>query len=86
MGREGPDLVRKPPSLYDIQHREVDPVYELLKAVLDVNWWANRASILGWNITLSAEDEGSVVGIMVDRADCWPNKEAEDDAAAEAPE
>jgi hypothetical protein len=68
---------------YKITGREVDPVADLLKAVIAVNWHKADAQQQGWAVTLEvvAEDLGGQLAVTVARVDNWPTAESEAGAA-----
>ena len=62
------------PSLYQITGGEVDPVSDLLKAVVEVNWHLHRAERQGWAVGLSVSGDGRVTAV-IERCNMWPNDE-----------
>lgn len=66
------------PSLYAITSREVEPVSDLLRAVVEVNWHLALAEAAGWLIHLAVNDQTRRLGVSVDRAEPWPTPETEE--------
>lgn len=69
------------PNLYSITSREVEPVTDLLKALVEVNWHLKRAGLQGWSVTLSVNDRGNVDAIVT-RAAVWPDLSREPEVTA----
>ena len=68
--------------LYDITSREVDPLSDLLKAIVEVNYHLDRARDASWLVDLGVDREWGRLTVEVKRFDGWPNPTTEADEAS----
>lgn len=60
-----------------ITSREVDPLSDMLKAVVELNWHRARADAAGWNVELIIDAKGDTLYVSVSRKAAWPTPDGE---------
>lgn len=66
------------PSLYQITSREVEPLTEVMKSIVELNWNLIRARDAGWAVELTIHEDAMDVDVTVSRNE-WPRPDDEDD-------